>query len=380
TLSTQGASLNTNIDAGRWRFNTVTGGPEEWVTAPLSTGLHAIGLHNVLNAGTGPSDLFHGEVGTFSVAPTPWVVSTPNATGKGAFHANSSLALSGLTVRGFGVSAPVLETNLTIVGGGIYTETFDAASAGLIDVAIGESYLQGMDLDLYLYRWTGSSYALVASSAGPTASEEVRLTMPQSGRYLILVDGFSVPAGTGQFDMFKVIIQGTQLTPTNVPGTGIPAGANAPFNVTWNFAGTRPGHYFGILFVGPTGAPAVEVDAGFLLVDIQGVELHRRHDGAEPVRDEPQLRAHGDRPDECLRNDGTGRDGHRERGVGGRQRDDRPLQPRHRPRRRREHDHGRREGHGREYGDRCAIGHARHDRSLADGHRAGAGSPRGDRR
>src|SRR5438093_7353364 len=267
TLSTQGASLNTNIDAGRWRFNTVTGGPEEWVTAPLSTGLHAIGLHNVLNAGTGPSDLFHGEVGTFSVAPTPWVVSTPNATGKGAFHANSSLALSGLTVRGFGVSAPVLETNLTIVGGGIYTETFDAASAGLIDVAIGESYLQGMDLDLYLYRWTGSSYALVASSAGPTASEEVRLTMPQSGRYLILVDGFSVPAGTGQFDMFKVIIQGTQLTPTNVPGTGIPAGTNAPFNVTWNFAGTRPGLYFGILFVGPTGAPAVEVDAGFLLVD-----------------------------------------------------------------------------------------------------------------
>src|SRR5438093_673238 len=189
TLSVQGASLNTNIDAGRWRFNTVTGGPEEWVTAPLSPGLHAIGLHNVLNAGTGPSDLFHGEVGTFSVAPTPWVVSTTNATGKGAFHANSSLALSGLTVRGFGVSAPVL------------------------------------------------------------------------------VDGFSVPAGTGQFDMFKVIIQGTQLTPTNVPGTGIPAGTNAPFNVTWNFAGTRPGLYFGILFVGPTGAPAVEVDAGFLLVD-----------------------------------------------------------------------------------------------------------------
>src|SRR5213076_1892582 len=108
---------------------------------------------------------------------------------------------------------------------------------------------------------------LVASSAGPTAFEEVRLTMPESGRYLILVDGFSVPAGTGQFDMFKVIIQGTQLTPTNVPGTGIPAGTNAPFNVTWNFAGTRPGLYFGILFVGPTGAPAVEVDAGFLLVD-----------------------------------------------------------------------------------------------------------------
>src|SRR5947199_361720 len=115
TLSVQGASLNTNIDAGRWRFNTVTGGPEEWVTAPLRPGLHAIGLHNVLNAGTGPSDLFHGEVGTFSVAPTPWVVSTTNATGKGAFHANSSLALSGLTVRGFGVSAPVLERNLTIV-------------------------------------------------------------------------------------------------------------------------------------------------------------------------------------------------------------------------------------------------------------------------
>jgi predicted heme/steroid binding protein len=267
TLALQGSSLNTNIDAGRWRFNTVTGGPEEWVTAPLSTGLHAIGLHNVLNAGTGPSDLFQGEVGTFSVAPTPWIVTTPNTTGKGSFHANASLDLSGLTVRAFGVSAPVLESNLTITNGGQYTETFDAANAGLIDVAIGESFLQGMDIDLYLFRWTGSTYALVASSTSPTPFEEVRLTMPQSGQYLILVDGFSVPAGTGYFDLAKVIIQGTQLIPTDVPGTGIPAGTNAPFNVTWNFAGTRPGVYFGILFVGPTGAPAVELDAGFLLVD-----------------------------------------------------------------------------------------------------------------
>src|SRR5438132_1206682 len=91
--------------------------------------------------------------------------------------------------------------------------------------------------------------------------------MPQSGDYLILVDGYSVPAGTGKFDMGKLIIQGTQLIPTNVPGSGIPSGTNAHFNVTWNFAGTLPGFYIGIMFVGPTGAPAVEVDALFALFD-----------------------------------------------------------------------------------------------------------------
>jgi len=268
SLSTMGASSNQLIDAGRWRFNTVTGRPEEWVTAPLSTGLHAIGLHNVLNAGTGPSDLFNGEVGTFAVAPTPWTVVTSNATGKGMFNANSSLSLPGLSVQSFGVSAPVFESNLTIVNGDVYTETFSASNAGLIDVAIGESYAQGMDIDLYLYRWNGATYSLVASSAGSTAFEEVRLTMPQSGDYLILVDGYSVPAGTGKFDMGKLIIQGTQLTPTNVPGSGIPSGMNAHFNVTWNFAGTLPGFYIGIMFVGPTGAPAVEVDALFALTDV----------------------------------------------------------------------------------------------------------------
>src|SRR5439155_857694 len=155
----------------------------------------------------------------------------------------------------------------TIVNGDVYTETFSASNAGLIDIAIGESFPQGMDIDLYLYRWNGATYSLVASSAGSTAFEEVRLTMPQSGDYLILVDGYSVPAGTGKFDMGKLIIQGTRLTPANVPGSSIPSGANAHFNVTWNFAGTLPGFYIGIMFVGPKGAPAVEVDALFALFD-----------------------------------------------------------------------------------------------------------------
>src|SRR5207253_9005545 len=131
--STMGASSNQLIDAGRWPFNTVTGRAEEWVTAPLSTGLHAIALHNVLNAGTGPSDLFNGEVGTFAVAPTPWTVVTSNATGKGMFNANSSLSLSVLSVRSFGVSAPIFESNLTIVTRDVYTETFSGSHAGLID-------------------------------------------------------------------------------------------------------------------------------------------------------------------------------------------------------------------------------------------------------
>jgi hypothetical protein len=274
TLGTVGQSVNTLISAGAWRFQTATGRAEEWVSAPLQTGLHEIALHNVNFAGVSPSEVFGGQAGVFSLAPNPWQVSTPDLAGTSAFTASSSLDLPGLDVLAFGLGQPEVEYGNYIDPSGPWTTTFNATHIGMLQIGIQESYYQGMDLDLYLYRWTGTGYALVASSAGSTATEGIRLTMPQDGEYLVLVDPFSVPAGYGYFDYMQIVVAGTQLTPSDVPTTAIPAGTPATFNVSWSVPdGTQQGWYYGVLFVGPTGAPAVEVDAQFYFYDAYAPEI-----------------------------------------------------------------------------------------------------------
>ncbi len=269
TLATLGGSANALIGAGTWRFQTATGGAEEWAAAPLQTGLHEIALHNVNYAGLGPSEVFHGEVGRFSLTPNPWIVTTPNLTGSARFAVNASLTLPGLDALAFGIAQPYGTFGEPIADGGGWVRYFSAADIGLIDLQLDESYAQGMDIDLYLYRWTGSTYGLVASSAGPTAQERIRLTMPADGDYAVLVDGYSVPSGVGYFDLYEAVVAGTGLIPTNIPTSTIPAGTPTGFDVTWDFdPAIAPGaSYLGVLFVGPGGAPAVEVDVVFFLYD-----------------------------------------------------------------------------------------------------------------
>ena len=46
-IDTVGGSPNTNTGAGVWRFDTATGGAEDFVAAPAQEGLHAFVLHQV---------------------------------------------------------------------------------------------------------------------------------------------------------------------------------------------------------------------------------------------------------------------------------------------------------------------------------------------
>jgi hypothetical protein len=262
---------------GIWRFNTATGGAEEWVSAPLTTtGLHGIALHNVVYAGLGPSEVFTGEVGTFAATPNPWIAVTPNGTGVGLFNVSSSLGLPGLDVLAYGVAPPVLAFGLPISETTDYIETFSVAGAGFIDVSIdGSGNPPGTDLDLYLERWTGTLWAPVASGTTPAASEFVHVTRPVDGLYRVRVDGFAIPGGSGFFSMFRVVPEGSELTPMDVPASPIPGGMPANFNVSWDIdVGTFPGLYFGVVFVGPDAAPTtVEIISVFFLFDAQAPEV-----------------------------------------------------------------------------------------------------------
>jgi hypothetical protein len=65
------------------------------------------------------------------------------------------------------------------------------------DVAIGSTSDANADLDLSVYTAAG---VLVGSSADGDSEEAVSLAKPAGGTYIIVIDGYSVPSGTTEFD------------------------------------------------------------------------------------------------------------------------------------------------------------------------------------
>ncbi|WP_299057719.1 S8 family serine peptidase [uncultured Nocardioides sp.] len=80
------------------------------------------------------------------------------------------------------------------------------ADATSLSVQIGNPSDAGSDLDLILYYCPADGDCVErASSAGGTSEEAVRVANPQAGTWVALVDGYSVPAGTTEYDYRDVI-------------------------------------------------------------------------------------------------------------------------------------------------------------------------------
>ena len=71
------------------------------------------------------------------------------------------------------------------------------AGATRLDVAINNTSDPGADLDLFVYNAAG---ALAGQSADGDSNESVSLANPAAGTYTVVIDGYSVPAGTTQYD------------------------------------------------------------------------------------------------------------------------------------------------------------------------------------
>ncbi|MFJ4551561.1 S8 family serine peptidase [Streptomyces sp. NPDC088817] len=71
------------------------------------------------------------------------------------------------------------------------------AGAERLDVAIGNVSDAGADLDLYVYNAAGTR---VAYSAAGGSEESVSIAKPAAGTYTVLIDAYSVPAGTTAYD------------------------------------------------------------------------------------------------------------------------------------------------------------------------------------
>ncbi|MCA2203452.1 S8 family serine peptidase [Streptomyces griseoincarnatus] len=96
--------------------------------------------------------------------------------------------------------------------GDVHTTTVEVPEgAASLDVSIGNVSDTAADLDLAVYDEAGNR---VAQSADGDSEESVSIASPKAGTYTIEVDGYSVPAGTTEYDYLDVFFSATLGTVT----------------------------------------------------------------------------------------------------------------------------------------------------------------------
>jgi hypothetical protein len=86
-----------------------------------------------------------------------------------------------------------------------YPVAVTAGSTSLRATIGGTSDLAA-DLDLYVYNCTTGSCVLAGQSADGDSEESVTIANPAAGTWVVLVDGFAVPAGTTTYNYVDVFV------------------------------------------------------------------------------------------------------------------------------------------------------------------------------
>ncbi|MFJ4921961.1 S8 family serine peptidase [Streptomyces sp. NPDC088725] len=152
-------------------------------TSPLLDNPYTLDA-TVLGAAFDPAVTTIPEAKIGTPAPVEWKVT------------NGFAAIDG-TLGGGSLGSAKVERPTIADGESRETQVTVGAGVDKLDVAIGATSDASADLDLSVYNQAG---ALVAQSADGDSEEAVSLTAPAAGTYTIVVDAYSVPAGTTEFD------------------------------------------------------------------------------------------------------------------------------------------------------------------------------------
>lgn len=96
-------------------------------------------------------------------------------------------------------SAKVARPTISDLGQQQYPMIVAAGSTSLT-ARLGNPSDPGADLDLFVFDCTTGSCVLAGQGAGGSTEEVVTVSSPAAGQWVVLVDAFSVPAGTTSFD------------------------------------------------------------------------------------------------------------------------------------------------------------------------------------
>jgi hypothetical protein len=79
-----------------------------------------------------------------------------------------------------------------------------AAGSTAFRATIGKPSDLAADLDLFVYNCTSGTCVLAGQSADGDSEESVTIANPAAGNWLVLVDGFAVPAGSTDYNYIDV--------------------------------------------------------------------------------------------------------------------------------------------------------------------------------
>jgi hypothetical protein len=262
-IDTVGGSPNTNTGAGVWKFNTATGGPEDFVAAPAQEGLQGVFVHQVGWQGDDFTTPFSVTLGAASVSPAAVAIESTADTGSFNVTFTSSVDLAGLTAEAFGLSQPQSFTEPTQ-----QDDPNDPSSASIKkDVTINHASsatfsleVGSQDVDMFVVYdanndGTFATSEIVASSTGGSGQDEfIQLIRPADGNYQVWAQGWSV-SGTPDVTLDINVIQGNDLTISGIPAGGVAAGVPVVLTVNFSKSMTVGQTYNGELLLGPPSAP-----------------------------------------------------------------------------------------------------------------------------
>jgi hypothetical protein len=104
---------------------------------------------------------------------------------------------------------------------------------------IGSTSDPAADLDLFVFNCTSGSCALAGQSADGDSEESVTIANPAAGTWVVLVDGFAVPAGSTTFKYIDVFVNAAFGSVSVTDANALrPAGSSwtVPGSVTANAA------------------------------------------------------------------------------------------------------------------------------------------------
>lgn len=252
-----GASSNNNIKAGIWTWQTNTGANEEWVSAPIASGLNEIMVHNVVWPGGVTQLALGGEAGVAGVSPTAFDIVDVAPSGTEQLTFTTTMDLSGVDAPAYGLTRR-FESNEPITQDEDWYHELTLTGAAYLEVEIAAE--GSSDLDLYVYKSDGvGGWDLVGKSESSGGYEYVRIDAPADNDYLVDVYGYSV-TGTDHFDISIANPMGDDIAVTGLPAGAVAAGTSLDLGVDWAKARPtlldREGTYEGVVYVGPVEAPS----------------------------------------------------------------------------------------------------------------------------
>ncbi len=166
-----------------------------------------------------------------SVAVTPETVELPSVVAGEPSPVTWTLKneLAPVTVSGKGGPlGSALSERPSIADGDVADyEVVVPEGASKLDVSIGNTSDLGADLDLYVYL----DGVEVGSSADGDSEESVSIPSPEAGTYTVEIDGYSVPAGTTEFD-YRDVFYSPALGSVTVPSSTVSLGSGDTAEIT----------------------------------------------------------------------------------------------------------------------------------------------------